>query len=147
MDMYSELEKLKKLLEDGVITREEFEREKARILSMHYSVEPSSWDFGIDERTFVVLMHASQFLSAFIAPFIMWILFKEKSRLVDEAGKNILNFQISYTIYCIVLLITCVGIVLIPLVGLFSLVLIVIGIIKALNSESWKYPLSIQFLK
>jgi hypothetical protein len=32
-DKYDELEKLKKLLDEGVITKEEFEREKAKILN------------------------------------------------------------------------------------------------------------------
>ena len=147
MDMYSELERLKKLLDDGVITREEFEREKARLLSMNYSAQPTDWGLGIDEKSFVVLMHASQFLSAFIAPIVMWLMYKDKSRLVDEAGKNILNFQISYAIYCLVLCMTCVGIVLVPFVGIFMIVLIIIAIIKTLNGEPWKYPLTIRFIK
>jgi hypothetical protein len=33
MDKYDELEKLKKLLDEGVITKEEFEQEKAKILN------------------------------------------------------------------------------------------------------------------
>ncbi len=33
MDKYDELEKLKKLLDEGVITKEEFERQKAKILN------------------------------------------------------------------------------------------------------------------
>jgi hypothetical protein len=32
MDKYEQLVKLKKLLEDGIITQEEFEKEKAKIL-------------------------------------------------------------------------------------------------------------------
>ena len=147
MDVYSELERLKKLLDDGAITREEFEREKARLLSMNYTVQPADWGLGIDEKSFVVLMHASQFLSAFIAPLVMWLMYKNKSRLVDEAGKNILNFQISITIYCIVLCLTCVGIVLVPFVGIATLIFIIIAIIKALNGEQWTYPLAIRFIK
>ena len=147
MDIYSELERLKRLLDDGTITREEFEREKARLLSMNYSVQPDNWGLGIDEKSFVVLMHASQFLSAFIAPIIMWLMFRSKSRQVDEAGKNIINFQISIAIYSIVLFLTCVGIVFIPFLGIASIILIIIAIIKALNGEQWTYPLAIRFIK
>jgi len=147
MDVYNELERLKKLLDDGVITPEEFEREKARVLSSGYSVQPTGWNLGIDEKSFVGLMHASQFLSAFIAPLVMWLFFKEKSSLVDEAGKDILNFQISLTIYSFVLCITCVGIVLLPFLGIAVTVFIIIAIIKTLNGEKWFYPLTLKFLK
>ena len=147
MDVYNELERLKKLLDDGVIMPEEFEREKARVLSSGYSVQPTGWNLGIDEKSFVGLMHASQFLSAFIAPLVMWLFFKEKSSLVDEAGKDILNFQISLTIYSFVLCITCVGIVLLPFLGIAVTVFIIIAIIKTLNGEKWFYPLTLKFLK
>ena len=148
MDLFNELEQLKKLLDDGVITQEEFEREKARVLSTNYSVQPAAgWNLGIDEKSFVALMHASQFLSAFIAPIIIWLVFKDKSKLVDEVGKNIINFQISIVLYGILLCITCVGIVLLPLLGIAVAVLIIIAIIKTLNGEKWSYPLTLKLLK
>jgi uncharacterized Tic20 family protein len=147
MDIYDNLERLKRLLDEGAITQEEYEREKARLLSSHYSVNPAGWDLGIDEKSFVVLMHASQFLSAFIAPLVMWLLFKGRSRPVDEAGKNILNFELSYSIYCMALLLTCVGSALIPFVAILIVVFILIAMVKAINGEIWNYPLTIRFLK
>jgi uncharacterized Tic20 family protein len=147
MSIYDELEKLKRLLDDGAISQDEYEREKARILAPLYGVSPAGWDLGIDEKAFVTLMHASQFLSSFIAPLIMWLLFREKSRLVDEAGKNILNFELSYLIYCLALCITCIGTVLLPAVAIVMIVFIVIAMIKAINGENWIYPFSIRFLK
>jgi uncharacterized Tic20 family protein len=147
MNIYDELEMLKKLLDGGAISQEEYEREKARVFASQYAVNPRGWEEGIDEKSFVVLMHASQFLSSFIAPLIMWLLFKEKSRLVDEAGKNILNFELSYLLYCLILCITCIGIVLLPIVAIAMIVFIVIAMIKAINGETWSYPLSLRILK
>ncbi|MDR2776100.1 MAG: DUF4870 domain-containing protein [Tannerella sp.] len=147
MNTYDDLEKLKKLLDEGAITQEEYEREKARLLSAHYSAYHAGWDFGIDEKSFVVLMHASQFLSSFIAPLIIWLLFREKSRLVDEAGKNILNFELSCFIYILGLCLTCVGTFLVPVIAVIMILFIIIAIIKAVNGEVWVYPLSIPFLK
>lgn len=147
MSMYDELEKLKRLLDEGAITQEEYEREKERLLSSRSNQTGNGWDMGIDERSFALLMHASQFLSAFLLPLILWLLFRDKSSFVDEAGKNILNFQLSYCIYCLVLCLTCVGIVLVPLVAILMAIFIIIAIIKALNGETWAYPLSIRFLK
>jgi uncharacterized Tic20 family protein len=148
MNIYDDLEKLKNLLDSGAITQEEYEREKARILASQYQVSNrDSWDLEIDENTFVALMHASQFISAFIVPLIAWLLLKNKSPRVDEAGKNILNFEISFTVYSLVLLLTCVGSVLIPVPLLIMAIFIVIAIIKAINGESWEYPLSFRVLK
>jgi uncharacterized Tic20 family protein len=147
MNIYEDLERLKKLLDDGAITKEEYEREKERIFSSGSFVKNNGWDFGIDERTFIVLMHASQFLTSFILPLVMWLFFREKSKLVDEAGKNIINFQLSYFIYCILLCLTCVGIALAALIGIVTIIFIIIAIIKAINGEAWNYPLTIRFLK
>jgi uncharacterized Tic20 family protein len=147
MNTYDDLEKLKKLLDEGAITQDEYEREKARLLSVHNSVHHAGWDVGIDEKSFVALMHASQFLSSFIAPLVIWLMLKGKSRLVDEAGKRILNFELSYLIYCLGLCLTCVGSLLVPVVAILMTVFIIIAIIKAINGEVWTYPLSIPFLK
>ncbi|MDR3250093.1 MAG: DUF4870 domain-containing protein [Tannerella sp.] len=147
MNIYDELEKLKKLLDDGTVTREEFEREKARILASAASGNPPGWDIGIDERTFAALMHASQFMTSFILPLVLWLLFKDKSRYIDAHGKKILNFEMSYAIYTVALCLTCIGLFAVPVVAVAMLVFIVIGIIKALNGETWTYPLSIPFLK
>jgi uncharacterized Tic20 family protein len=147
MSIYDELEKLKKLLDENVITQEEFEREKERLLSPWSNRAGNEWNLGIDERSLALLLHASQFLSAFIIPLILWLLFKDKSKFVDEAGKNILNFELSYGIYVLALCLTCVGIVLVPVVGILMAVFIIIAIIKTLNNETWEYPLSIRFLK
>jgi len=147
MDIYNDLERLKKLLDEGAITQEEYDREKTRILSSQYTVNQQGWDLGIDEKSFVALMHASQFLSSFIAPLVIWLLFKEKSKLVDEAGKNILNFELSFVLYSLILCITCIGSVLVPVVAIVAVVFIVIAIIKAINGETWPYPLTIRILK
>ena len=149
MNIYDDLEKLKGLLDNGAITQEEYEREKARILAQQYQMKKdnNTWDLGVDENTFVALIHASQFISAFIIPLIAWILLKNKSLILDAAGKNILNFEISFTLYSAILLVTCVGSVLIPIPLVIMVIFIVIAMIKAGNGETWEYPLSIRFLK
>ena len=147
MNIYDDLEKLKRLFDDGAITQEEYEREKERIFSSGSFTKGNGWDLGIDEKSFAVLMHASQFLTSFILPLIMWLLFREKSKLTDQTGKNILNFQLSYMIYCLVLCLTCVGIALVSVIGILVVIFIIIAIIKAINGEVWEYPLTIRFLK
>jgi hypothetical protein len=58
MNIYDDLEKLKRLLDSGAITQEEYEREKARILASQYrSGNRNTWDLGIDEDVFVALIN------------------------------------------------------------------------------------------
>jgi uncharacterized Tic20 family protein len=192
MDTYENLERLKQLLHSGAITLEEYEREKAIILSnstnamsqpnaqnpppqygttppqnatqQPYSQQPPpystappnyppaggvnrGWDLGIEESTFVALMHASQFLSSFVIPLIAWLLYRDKSKKVDDAGKNILNFELSFLIYTVVPLITCLFAWVSIIVAVVWMLLVVIAIIKAANNELWPYPLTVKFIK
>ena len=147
MNIYEELERLKRLLDNGAITNEEYEREKERIFSSGSFTKEDGWDLGIDDKSLVALMQASQFLSSFIIPLIMWLFLREKSPFLDEAGKKIINFQLSYLIYSILLTISCIGIAILPVIGLLMTIFIIIAIIKAINGEAWDYPFSIRFLK
>lgn len=146
---YEDLKILDELREKGSITEEEYQREKARLLNEVPPAVAFDRPWGIDERTFLVLMHLSQFVSAFLLPLAMWLT-NSQNKNVDQHGKNIMNFVISYTIYSIIsafLIIIVVGIVLLVVIGIMVTVFIIIAAIKAANGEAWKYPLTIEFLK
>ena len=147
MSIYDDLEKLKRLLDEGAISKEEYEREKERIFAAGSYEKGNGMNLGMDDKTLVVLMHASQFLTSFILPLVLWLLFRDKSKLADEAGKKIINFQLSYLVYCIILCITCIGSVLVVFIGFAMIIFIIIAIVKAINGENWDYPLTIRFLK
>ena len=108
-----------------------------------------------DERMWAMFCHLSA-LSGFIIPFgnviaplIIWILKKEEYPLVDDQGKEAINFQISMTIYIIasvILIIIVIGIPLLILLGLFELIVIVIASIKANEGTRYRYPLTSRFL-
>jgi len=136
---------------------------------------------GMKPETYCMLLHLSQllnFLSACvpllgtIVPIVLWAIAKDKSPLVDQHGKIILNWQISLFIYVAasgVIAVTCfiftflisIAIMLplfIPfgfiflgsvtlLVGILMLVFPIIGAVKANEGKVWKYPLSIPFFK
>ena len=96
-----------------------------------------------------------------LGPLIIWLLKKNEFALVDEQGKEALNFQISIMIYSIVGVVAAVvfaiTLFLIPvaiiigitiaLLFLFNLVIVIIAAVKVSNGEPFRYPLSIQFLK
>ncbi len=162
--LYEDYEKIKNLeesLANGSISQEEFEREKGKILSQEKPAETETPPpvtttpekrplFGLEENLYILLMHLSQFVSAFIAPLVMWLIGKDENRRVDLHGKEIMNFIITYAIWFIIGIITIpiiVGIVILSVWGVAVTIFIIIAAIKAFNGEDWKYPLTIKFFK
>jgi uncharacterized Tic20 family protein len=122
-----------------------------------HAVPPTS------SNSWEVLCHAAA-AAGFIIPFgnifgplIVWLMKRSESAGIDAHGKESLNFQISWTIYGIVLgIITAilwiilVGILLVPVLFIGWVVWVVLTIIasvKASNGVLYRYPLTIRFLK
>ena len=108
-----------------------------------------------DENLWGMLCHLSA-LAGFVIPFgniiaplIIWILKKDEFPHVDDQGKESLNFQISITIYFIIgviLVFVAIGIVILPLIALFALIMIIIASIKANDGVKYRYPLTIRLV-
>jgi len=96
-----------------------------------------------------------------LGPLLVWLLKKDEYALVDQQGKEALNFQISLMVYSIVaviaLVVCAVTVILVPvavvlgvlLVILFlvNLIMIIVAAIKTSNGEWFTYPLTIKFIK
>jgi uncharacterized Tic20 family protein len=84
-----------------------------------------------------------------IGPLVIWVLKKDEYPLVNENGKEALNFQISITIYIIasiLLIFIVIGIPILIALAFFELFAIVIAAIKANEGVVFRYPLTIRFL-
>ncbi len=107
------------------------------------------------ERTWGMLCHLSA-LAMFIfplgnifGPLIVWLVKKDESSFVDDQGKESLNFQISFTIYCIfaaILTIIFIGIILLIALGIAFLILVIIAAVKANEGEEFRYPFTIRLV-
>ena len=85
-----------------------------------------------------------------LGPLIVWQLKKNEFPIVDDQGKEALNFQITTLIAMIVSLILvfiAIGIVLLIAVGIASLVFTIIAAIKANNGETYRYPFCLRLIK
>ncbi|MBM3857310.1 MAG: DUF4870 domain-containing protein [Verrucomicrobia bacterium] len=85
-----------------------------------------------------------------IAPLILWLLKRSSSSLVDRTGKEVLNFQISWTLYLFVsgaLCFVLIGWFIFPFISLAWLILMIRAAMKASNGEFYSYPMTIRFLK
>ena len=153
---YDDLLRLDELRKAGVISEEEFQNEKQKFFNQKQNPQPQKPLLGLSENSYIALMHISQFAGyltvglGFAVPVILWILNKEYNTKVDAVGKHIINFMISMFIYFAVSGVLCcivIGIPMLIMLGILHVIFIIIAAIKANNGETWKYPLTIEFLK
>ncbi len=157
-----ELERLKKLLDQGAIDEEEYKTAKKRILEstppidIHAEPVDGYQLFGLAPNTYAMMIHLSQFavfvlpLAGCVLPIVLWLLGKDKDGFVDRHGRAAVNWIISEFIYGIVF-----GVLIFVLIGIpLMMVLVILGVIfpifaaiAANDYREYTYPLSIQFLK
>jgi len=110
-----------------------------------------------DERTWGMLCHFSAFLiflpfpfSNILAPLIIWLIKKEEMPFVEDQGKEVVNFQITMTIYIIISAIFCIILVGIPfLIGfiIFNFIFTIIAGISANDGKTYRYPINLRLIK
>ncbi len=157
MGKYDDLNKLEDLRQKGVISEEEFQCEKAKILASEASVSTTAGNnsmLGLNEENYLMVMHLSQFagliipFAGLVAPILLWQINAKNNAEIDRHGKNIVNFMISMAIYAVVALLLCFAIIGIPILialGVLEIVFVIIAAIKANKGEYWRYPMSITF--
>lgn len=96
-----------------------------------------------------------------LGPLLIWLFKRNEYELVDDQGKEVLNFQISLMIYGLVLAVLgtlfFVTLILMPLsvvllvvfgfLLLFSLVMTVVGALRASNGIAYRYPITMRIIK
>jgi uncharacterized Tic20 family protein len=85
-----------------------------------------------------------------IAPLILWLVKRTESPLLDRVGKEVVNFQISYTIYVAIAGALCfvlIGFLILPVIFILWVVFMVIAAVKTGNGEDYQYPLTIRLLQ
>ena len=123
------------------------------------SEEQTSNDIQItkDERTWAMLCHFSALLifvgipfSNILAPLIIWLIKKEEMSFVEDQAKEVLNFQISMTIYLIgsiILIIVLIGIPILIGLVIFNIIITIIAAISANDGKSYRYPINLRLIK
>lgn len=109
-------------------------------------------------RSWCIGMHLSGFsgillgwsLMHIIAPLAIWLIKRADNPEIDAAGKEVLNFQISYSIYTGVAILLCfvlIGFAILPIILIAWIVCMVLAAVKVSNGESYRYPFTIRFLQ
>jgi uncharacterized protein len=113
---------------------------------------------SVDEeiRTTAVVAHLSTFaglvvpFGSVIGPLAVWLTRRDRDSFIDQAGREALNFGISIAIYGSVLVVAALMLVGIPLlmVGVIAwVVLASLAAVKASQGQTYRYPLTIRFVR
>jgi len=106
----------------------------------------------IEQRLGMMLAHLLSFTGNIVAAAIFWVVTKDENDkpFVQEAAKEVLNFQINVfvaMIICGFLMLLLIGFLLMPLVLIAALILTIIGAIKSSGGELYRYPFIIRLIK
>lgn len=154
MDL-DQIEKLNDLKQKGMISEEEYQQAKARILGAqpqqatlqpHTIVQTNNYDYAL-------ILHLSQFCSwlipflGLVVPLIMWQS-KKEDPYIDEQGKVVMNWVFSsliYAIVCLILFVVLIGIPLLAGLAICSVVFTIMGAMDANKGVIKNYPMVIKF--
>lgn len=108
-----------------------------------------------DARMWGMLAHLSALVQlvgvpSVVGPLIVWLIKKNEMPFVDDQGKEALNFHITVLIAALIISPTvCIGIGVFLLIGLAlaSLILAIIGAMKANEGIAYRYPWTLRLIK
>jgi hypothetical protein len=110
-----------------------------------------------EAKNWAMLCHLAALLAAplvgfghIVGPLFVWLLKRNEHPFIDHHGRESLNFQISMSIYALVvlpLLCIVIGIPLLIALGVADVILVVVAAIKASSGQPYRYPLSIRLVK
>lgn len=89
-----------------------------------------------------VLVHASAFFAPFLVPFIVFLISEDQE--VKKLSIQALLFQLAMGVLLFIsgiLIFIIIGIPMLIVFGLMTIIVPVMGIIKALNNEKFDYPI------
>ena len=121
-----------------------------------------------DERQWAMFAHLSALLGGlvtagwagsvgfFIGPLVIWQMKKDTMPFVNDQAKEALNFAITVSLACLVLLIltlvtlgvgALLAFPLMAIIGIAALVLVIMAAIKANEGVAYRYPFALRLVK
>lgn len=104
----------------------------------------------MDDKTTAGLIHLLNIFGLGVVSIILWVVKKDESEFVDAHGKEFLNYFITLAIASIIssiLTVILIGFLLLAVIGIYALVVGIMGAMKGFAGEPYKYPFRIEFIK
>ena len=98
----------------------------------------------------LVLLHLSGILFMLFPPIIIYYLFKDKNELIEQHGKDVINFQVSVFLIlmiCGLLSILILPVLIVIILSIYSYIRIILNTIYVMNHKPYKYPKLFQIIK
>lgn len=153
MDL-DQIEKLNDLKQKGLISEEEYQQAKARILGgQSDSTAQPQTVLHTNNYDYALVLHLTQFCSwlfpflGLVVPLILWQS-KKEDPYINEQGKVVMNWVFSSLIYAVISLLLCfilIGIPMLAALAICSIVFTIMGAMDANKGVIKNYPLTIKF--
>lgn len=103
-----------------------------------------------DEQMWAVLSHVGALLVGFLAPLIIWLIYRDRSPYVRHHSAEALNFWITCLIGYVVsfvLIFVVIGILTFAAIGIAHLVFGILAAVAASRGEWYRYPLTLRLIR
>lgn len=108
--------------------------------------DPSIGETGRKKSRWLPLLHLSGLLLLIIPPVVIWIWKRDEVDDIQKHAFDVINFQISMTLYLLPFVFASAYPIVIVL-GVYSQVIIILNTVKVIDHRDYRYPLNIRFLK
>lgn len=102
-----------------------------------------------EEKGWSLAAHLLVLVGGFLAPLIIWLVFKDRGPFLEHHAKESLNFQITVMIAAFVSIITAfilIGFVLLLVLLPWMVIMPIIAAVKANSGEWYRYPLTLRLV-
>lgn len=103
-----------------------------------------------EEKGWSLAAHLLVLVGGFVAPLIIWLVFKGRGPFLEHHAKESLNFQITVMIamfVAVILMFLLVGFVLVLALIPWMVVMPILAAVKSNNGEWYRYPLTLRLVK
>lgn len=103
-----------------------------------------------DERMFALFAHIGGVFFSFLVPLVIWLVYRERSRFLDDQGKEALNFQITLAIAYLagaILSVIGIGLLIMLAAWIYAIVGAILAALAVNRGEQYRYPWALRFIK
>jgi uncharacterized Tic20 family protein len=103
-----------------------------------------------DQRLWATLTHIGGIFFNFIVPLVAYLVLRDRGGFIREHTRVALNFHITMAIAYVVagiLTVVLIGALLLPVIGILTIIFGIMAAVAANRGEFYRYPLSIEFIK
>ncbi|AOX66991.1 MULTISPECIES: DUF4870 domain-containing protein [unclassified Curtobacterium] len=103
-----------------------------------------------DQRLWATLTHIGGIFFNFVAPLVAYLVLRDRGGFIREHTRVALNFHITMAIAYVaagLLTIVLIGAVLLPVIGILTIIFGIMAAVAANRGQFYRYPLSIEFIK